>query len=230
MSTVELEEFLKPFSSALGRSTPPEIIEPIDIKNSCQFILANAMTKDEIVEKFFTEAEKIGVSIARTAPSNVAETVTKVALDMGGGKVLFAETKEAKQCALEQALNKAGLEVVAWDSSRGHEEIMLAQSSDIGITFAYGGIAETGSVIQASSKESGRSICTIPASHIAIVNKSKIFARIGDALDTLRKDFGGNMPSNVTIISGPSATADIELVRVVGVHGPVHTAIVFVED
>lgn len=230
MSTVELEEFLKPFSSALGRSTPPEIIEPIDIKNSCQFILANAMTKDEIVEKFFTEAEKIDVSIARTAPSNVAETVTKVALDMGGGKVLFAETKEAKQCALEQALNKAGLEVVAWDSSRGHEEIMLAQSSDIGITFAYGGIAETGSVIQASSKESGRSICTIPASHIAIVNKSKIFARIGDALDTLRKDFGGNMPSNVTIISGPSATADIELVRVVGVHGPVHTAIVFVED
>ena len=230
MSTVELEEFLKPFSSALGRSTPPEIIEPIDIKNSCQFILANAMTKDEIVEKFFTEAEKIGVSIARTAPSNVAETVTKVALDMGGGKVLFAETKEAKQCALEQALNKAGLEVVAWDSSRGHEEIMLAQSSDIGITFAYGGIAETGSVIQASSKESGRSICTIPASHIAIVNKSKIFARIGDALDTLRKDFDGNMPSNVTIISGPSATADIELVRVVGVHGPVHTAIVFVED
>lgn len=230
MSTVELEEFLKPFSSALGRSTPPEIIEPIDIKNSCQFILANAMTKDEIVEKFFTEAEKIGVSIARTAPSNVAETVTKVALDMGGGKVLFAETKEAKRCALEQALNKAGLEVVAWDSSRGHEEIMLAQSSDIGITFAYGGIAETGSVIQASSKESGRSICTIPASHIAIVNKSKIFARIGDALDTLRKDFGGNMPSNVTIISGPSATADIELVRVVGVHGPVHTAIVFVED
>ncbi len=230
MSTVELEEFLKPFSSALGRSTPPEIIEPIDIKNSCQFILANAMTKDEIVEKFFTEAEKIGVNIARTAPSNVAETVTKVALDMGGGKVLFAETKEAKECALEQALNKAGLEAVAWDSSRGHEEIMLAQSSDIGITFAYGGIAETGSVIQASSKESGRSICTIPTSHIAIVNKSKIFARIGDALDTLRKDFGGNMPSNVTIISGPSATADIELVRVVGVHGPVHTAIVFVED
>ena len=230
MSTVELEEFLKPFSSALGRSTPPEIIEPIDIENSCQFILANAMTKDEIVEKFFTEAEKIGVSIARTAPSNLAETVTKVALDMGGGKVLFAETKEAKQCALEQALNKAGLEAVAWDSSRGHGEIMLAQSSDIGITFAYGGIAETGSVIQASSKESGRSICTIPASHIAIVNKSKIFARIGDALDTLRKDFGGNMPSNVTIISGPSATADIELVRVVGVHGPVHTAIVFVED
>lgn len=230
MSTVELEEFLKPFSSALGRSTPPEIIEPIDIKNSCQFILANAMTKDEIVEKFFTEAEKIGVNIARTAPSNVAETVTKVALDMGGGKVLFAETKEAKECALEQALNKAGLKAVAWDSSRGHEEIMLAQSSDIGITFAYGGIAETGSVIQASSKESGRSICTIPTSHIAIVNKSKIFARIGDALDTLRKDLGGNMPSNVTIISGPSATADIELVRVVGVHGPVHTAIVFVED
>ena len=57
MSTVELEEFLKPFSSALGRSTPPEIIEPIDIENSCQFILSNAMTKDEIVEKFFTEAE-----------------------------------------------------------------------------------------------------------------------------------------------------------------------------
>ena len=78
--------------------------------------------------------------------------------------------------------------------------------------------------------ESGRSICTIPASHIAVVHQSKIFARMGDALEALKRDYQGALPSNITIISGPSATADIELVRVVGVHGPIHTAIVFVED
>ena len=230
MSTVSLEEFLKPFSSALGRITPPQNVEALDVENSCQFILANAMTQNEIIQTFFTEAEKIGVQVFRTPKSSLANTLTEACAQLGGETVLFADTIEAKECNLEKTLSDSGLQPVKWNAKNGHKEILVAQSSDIGITFAYGGIAETGSVIQPSCEESGRSICTIPTSHIAVVHQSKIFARMGDALEALKQDFKEALPSNITIISGPSATADIELVRVVGVHGPVHTAIVLVED
>ena len=230
MPSVTLEEFLKPFSSALGRTTPPESVEKLDTENSCQYILSNALSEEEIIKKFFEETAKIGVEVTKTSANELAQTLVEVAKTLGGEKVILANNEAVLANNIEDAFQKEGFTTRIWDNTQGHSEIFKAQESDIGITFAYGAIAETGSVIQITSEGSGRSLCTIPTSHIAVVKRSSVFARMGDALCTLGKEYEGNMPSNITIISGPSATADIELVRVVGVHGPVKTAIVFIED
>ncbi|MBS6940961.1 MAG: LUD domain-containing protein, partial [Slackia piriformis] len=56
-------------------------------------------------------------------------------------------------------------------------------------------------------------------------------AHMAQALERLQNEARKTeaMPSNVTFITGPSNTADIELVRVVGVHGPVNAAVMLVE-
>ncbi len=233
MSTVSLDEFLKPFSAALGRDEVPEKVEGIDVENSVQFIVAKAMDPEEIVEKFITEAEKIGVLIKKCSPDEVASAIVEEAqrLDAGNQTLLYATDKEAMDCDLASVVEAAGMTPIAWDASKGRQAIQEAATYDVGVTFAYGAIAETGSVVQCASETSGRSVCTIPPCHIAVVRRSMVFARMGQLLDSLRDTYGkDNMPSNVSVISGPSATADIELVRVVGVHGPVHTAVVMVED
>ena len=78
----------------------------------------------------------------------------------------------------------------------------------------------------------GRSICLLPIGHIALLRKKDIFPYMTQLMESWEEAVasGESMPSNYTFISGPSNTADIELVRVVGVHGPVHTGVILIDD
>ncbi|MGN0301357.1 MAG: lactate utilization protein C [Anaerotardibacter sp.] len=232
MAGVTLDEFLKPFSRALGHSEPASEIEGINTVDSVQFIVARSQTPEQIVATFIEEAKKIGVTVYACSEDVLGATIASTVkeLDPNNETVLFASTKQAQECGLAAALEQQGMKPIAWDASKGREAIQEAAQYDAGVTFAFGAIAETGSVVQCASKESGRSVCTIPPCHVGVVRRSKVYARMGQILDAIKEEYEGEMPSNISVISGPSATADIELVRVVGVHGPVHTAIVMIED
>ena len=75
-------------------------------------------------------------------------------------------------------------------------------------------------------------MCLLPIGHIALLRKSTIFPYMTQLMDDWENRIaeGEEIPSNVTFISGPSNTADIELVRVVGVHGPVYASVVLIDD
>ena len=85
-----------------------------------------------------------------------------------------------------------------------------------------GAIAETGSII-CSSKD-GREVQAglLPSHHVAIVSAENIFSSLEDFLATC----GTTPPTNMTFITGPSRTADIELTLTVGVHGPERLSVI----
>ena len=83
------------------------------------------------------------------------------------------------------------------------------------ITSCAVAIAETGTLILDGSPGQGRRVITlIPDYHLCVVFADQIVADVPDALARLE----ATRP--LTMISGPSATSDIELNRVEGVHGP----------
>jgi L-lactate dehydrogenase complex protein LldG len=99
---------------------------------------------------------------------------------------------------------------------------------EAGITSTMGGIAETGALILWSSKEEPRLMSLVPPIHIAILQADKIYNSLAEVMQ--KENWSANMPTNAFLISGPSKTADIELVLAFGVHGPKELIVLVVEN
>jgi L-lactate dehydrogenase complex protein LldG len=90
-------------------------------------------------------------------------------------------------------------------------------------------VARTGSIIL-SSKNSGRITSVYAPIHICVAFTSQLVYDIKDALVQLKEKYNGNLPSFITLATGPSRTADIEKTLVVGVHGPKEVYLFLVDD
>ena len=98
---------------------------------------------------------------------------------------------------------------------------------DVGITSCDWAIAETGTLVMCSRPGQERLASLIAPMHIAVVERRQIVPDLIDAIAVLGSE---GLPSNVTLITGPSKTGDIELQLTTGVHGPGKWRVIVVNE
>ena len=80
-------------------------------------------------------------------------------------------------------------------------------------------------------QDSGRVISLLPTTHIAVLYTDTINPRMTQTMEHLAERYHNDpakFPTNICLISGPSRTADIELVTVDGAHGPIQVTYILV--
>lgn len=87
------------------------------------------------------------------------------------------------------------------------------------VTGCAAAIADTGTlVLDGGAHQGPRRLTLIPDLHVCVVRRAQIHASVPEAMRALEPSIRAGHP--LTLVSGPSATSDIELNRVEGVHGP----------
>ena len=100
----------------------------------------------------------------------------------------------------------------------------------LGITRCEYLIARLGTVMVSSHISPGRRMTVFPETHLIVAYTSQLVPDLKDALKNVRKKYEDNFPSLISLITGPSRTADIEKTLVLGAHGPKELYVFLIED
>jgi len=109
-------------------------------------------------------------------------------------------------------------------------EAKFKAQAAVGLTSCEALVARTGSIVVAPATASGRRLSIYPDQHIVLARPSQVVAEIGDALRTVQGRYGAELPSMMSLTTGPSRTADIEKTLVLGAHGPRRLTLFLLED
>jgi L-lactate dehydrogenase complex protein LldG len=144
--------------------------------------------------------------VRRTSPAELAATVSAAVAGRGARRIVVPP-------GLDAAVLPEGIDVVT-DNGLSAQDL---DAFDGVITAAAVAIAETGTIVLDGSPDQGRrAITLVPDYHLCIVRADQVVQIVPEAVTRLAAQAG----QPLTWISGPSATSDIELKRVEGVHGP----------
>lgn len=89
------------------------------------------------------------------------------------------------------------------------------------VSHAFGGVAETGTLVMTASPDNPTTLNFLPDNHIVVLDAKDIDGDFETAIGKLREKYGeGALPRVVNMITGPSRSADIEQTLILGAHGP----------
>jgi L-lactate dehydrogenase complex protein LldG len=199
------EEILARIRSAL-RDVPTSE-QPQDLPVERDYLLQGSSDRAHLIERFTDRLVDYKAKVRHVSNDELPAAIAEACAAHGVKRLVVPAD-------LPEAWLPSDTEIVAdHNFSLSYAEL---DASDGVLTGCAIGVAQTGTIILDSGEAQGRrAITLVPDYHLCVVRADQIVDLIPEAVTNLQ---GTRRP--ITLISGPSATSDIELNRVEGVHGP----------
>ena len=198
------EEIMNRIKSAL-RDAPEIPVVPREYRRSSTMTAQQRL--EQLVDRLVDYKANVFLTPAAGAPAKLAELLS--------GTAAIVVPHGLPQGWLAELKNDAGTPAVHVDAPDAPLTVAELDAVDAVVTAAAVAVSETGTIMLDGSDDQGRRIISlVPDRHICLLRAGDIVEVLPEAIARLE----ATRPQ--TWISGPSATSDIELERVEGVHGP----------
>jgi len=206
------EQILGRIRAALG--DVPTAERAADVQGARDYNRVAARPASELVERLAERLRDYKATVREVGEADLAAAVADACSELGIARVVIPPGLPAawRPSSGPELIEDTGLTATELDRIDG------------AITGCAAAIAETGTLVLDGQALSGRRVITlVPDHHICIVTGEQVVGSVPEAIARLAAPVAEHRVP-VTLISGPSATSDIELHRVEGVHGPRHPA------
>jgi L-lactate dehydrogenase complex protein LldG len=213
------DEVLGRVRRALGDVTADEA--PGDVPVAREYARSLGLSPDAVVERFAERLADYGADVRRCAPGEEARVVAEALAANGARRV-------GVPVDMPLSLRPVGMDLVVDDrlATRGPGGL---EGLDAVVTTCSLAIAETGTICLTGGVGDGRRALTlIPDLHVCVVPVGLVVGSVPEGIERLAGAAREGRP--ITLASGPSATSDIEMNRVAGVHGPRRLVVVLVSS
>jgi L-lactate dehydrogenase complex protein LldG len=185
------------------------------------YVRRGSLSAQARVELMIQRLREYDAEVVECIPAELADTIT-TQLAASGRHLFVAPPGATPEWMVTTALKITGLEWTI-DHDLPIDEIEKAEGV---ATAATCGIADSGTIVLHHSATEGRRVLTLlPDYYLCILRASQIVETLPEYFSRCQQP-----PALATYISGPSATADIEMTRIKGVHGPRILVVIVVRD
>ena len=213
------EEILTRVRGALGDIMQPDPV--LDVPIPWEYGKPTAMP--DILERFVEMTVDYKAVVRRVPVAGVPQAIAEMLIAAKVGSAVLPSGLDEAWCA---AIVGAGITVHRDEP----QQLSRAELNAIEavVTASAVSIAETGTIVLDHAADQGRRALTlVPDTHVVVVRADQVVSDVPEAVGRLAAAITSGSP--LTWISGGSATSDIELIRVEGVHGPRTLLVVLVE-
>lgn len=183
---------------------------PAGVKVARDYHREGSVTGDELVAMFIDAVQDYRAEVHEASISDLSDVIAGILADRGCRSVVYAP----------------GLDASLFDgAARPDDPTTDLSDVDAVVTDSHVSCAMTGTItLEANEKCGRRALTLVPDRHLCLVREDTIVHRIPEMIARINPD------RPATMISGPSATSDIELARVEGVHGPRDLIVIVVRN